>query len=229
MLRILHGNDIQESRDFYFSLRQKSTNTLIFDGATVSLTDLQQALSGSDLFGESQDIFIEDLLSKRKSSKELDSLISLISQTSQNIVLWEGKELAKKLIQLFPKSTVKQFDFPKVIFSFLDSLLPDNGKILVQKFHEVLKSKDSEFVLFMLERQCRILLALRSGEGDNSISEITSLAPWQKSKLEKQAKQFTEDALIRLHTKLYEIDLGHKTGQLSQSLDDTLDLFLLSI
>src|SRR5690349_208809 len=100
MITLIHGEDITASRSYYFDCKQKFPDVTLLDGATISPTDLQQALSGSDLFGEAKAVFIENLLSKRKASKELDTLISLVQSSIINdkssIILWESKEITKK-------------------------------------------------------------------------------------------------------------------------------------
>ncbi|MBI2622551.1 MAG: hypothetical protein HYW64_00425 [Candidatus Levybacteria bacterium] len=55
------------------------------------------------------------------------------------------------------------------------------------------------------------------------------MAPWQKSKLQRQAFLFTKDALTKNFAQLYAIDLAQKTGSLSLSLIQTIDFFLLDL
>jgi len=233
MITLVHGEDTTASRNFYFDVKKKSVDALTLDGATITLTDLQQALSGSDLFGETKQIFIENLLTKKKGSKELDSLTSLISQTSQTITLWESKELTPKQVGLFGKATVRLFKIPSTIFAFLDGIRPNNGKQLIELFHKTLEDKDPEFVLFMLQRQTRTLLALSSisdkPTDQSTISEVSRLAPWQKGKVEKQAQLFTSQQLLDVHDKLFQLELDMKTGGLTLPLAESMDLLLLSI
>ena len=235
MITLIHGDDTLASRNFYYSLKSESKDTIVFDGASLALTDAQQALSGDDLFGTTKDIFIENLLSKKKSQKELDVLEDLINQNSNaTITLWEGKELTKKQSGVFPKATVKLFKIPSTIFALLDGLQPKNGKQLIELFHKTLTDKDAEFVLVMLQRQVRILLALSSrhpelDSGSIQIPEISRLAPWQMGKLSKQANEFTLKQLISLHTKLFHLEKDMKTGGLTQPLDNAIDFLLLSL
>lgn len=234
MITLIHGEDTTASRNYYFDIKQKSQGSLTLDGATITLTDLQQAVSGSDLFGNSKDIFVENLLSKRKSSKDIQELVSIINASSSPIFLWESKELTPKQVSSFTKATVKLFKIPSTIFALLDALKPGNGQQLITLFHQTLMDKDPEFVVVMLQRQVRILLALSSviaseARQSQSISEISRLAPWQKGKLDKQAKQFTEEELLNLHEKLFQLELEMKTGGLSQPLENEIDLLFFSI
>ncbi len=230
MITILHGDDIAESRNEYWMLRQKKTDFIVLNGITVGLAELQQALSGEDLFGSKKPLFIEDLLSKRKSSKEVETLAEYINSTVADVTLWESKALTSKQIGLFEKALIREFKIPSAIFAFLDALKRGNAKQLLELFHKTLEDKDPEFVLFMLTKQIRSLLALSvRNQDDQSISEISRLAPWQRGKLERQAKLFTTDELITIHSKLYEIELGMKTGGLPFPLADSIDFLLLSI
>jgi len=228
MITLIHGSDTAKSRNYYLELRQSAKDKVILDGEKITETDLLQALSGSGLFGDNQEIFIEELLSKRKSSKELDALLSTISDTSQKVTLWESKDLTPKQTSSFTKASVKQFKLPTIIFTFVDALAPGNGKKLITLFHELLTYEEAIFALSMVQRQVRILLALQSQSTQN-ISEVSRLAPWQMGKLKKQAGMFTLEQLIALHRQLYELELGQKTGGLSLPLDQAIDFLLLSI
>lgn len=234
MIYIFHGENITASRDAFIQEKKQHSSVLSFSGATLTLEQLTQALEGQGLFENDQPIFIEELLSKRKQSKELDSLVSFIlNHTSSIINVWESKELTKKQLQAFKDAKIQKFDLPKVLFAFLDSLKPGNSNQSISLFHECLATEEPEFLFFMIVRQFRMLLALiepmTNDQQPTAIDEVSRLAPWQKGKLEKQAKSFGTDRLLSVYKKLFEIESGLKTGQLSQPLDAELDLFLLSL
>lgn len=225
MITLIHGDDTAASRDYYFSLRQK-TNVPSLDGIALSLTDLQQQTSGSDLFGNTSHVFIENLLSKKKNAKEMEDFIALLNNTAADVILWESKELTQAQVKLFKKVQVKSFKIPAAVFALLDNLKPGNGKHLIDLFHQTLQDKDPEFVLVMLQRQIRILLALQS-KSEKNISEITRMAPWQLGKLQKQSLLFITEELISLHSKLFYLELGMKTGSITQPLENEIDILLL--
>lgn len=240
MVTVIHGDDTAKSREYYLTERSKHTGRIILDGTTLTFTDFLQAIGSSGLFGDQQTIFIEDLLSKRKPSKDLDAIINVLLTTSNQrlatMFLYESKELTKTQLKPFTEGTIKQFSIPKTVFAFLDSILPNNGKKSTSLFHDFMKDEDANFALFMFQRQVRILLTLASviaSETKQShspfITEVSRLAPWQKGKLQKQANAFTQNALLYLHEQLYHLELGQKTGQLSQSLDQAIDFLLLSM
>jgi DNA polymerase III delta subunit len=266
MITLIYGEDTAASRNYYLAERTKHPEKIILDGASLTLTDFLQATSNNGLFGDQQALFIEELLSKRKSSKELDSLIAQITQTAQTpIFLWESKDLTAKQLSPFKGATTKQFKIPATVFAFLDALFPKNGKKAITLFHQLLQDEDVNFALFMLQRQVRLLLALQpqsvipaqagaaseklvpAGQihpstklreeldpGSESrmtfvISEVKRMAPWQKGKMQKQAKAFSQQELLNLHEQLYQLDLGQKTGGLSMPLEQEIDFLLLSM
>jgi len=243
MITLFHGDDSVLSRNAFLKLRRETENAVTLEGNALSLTDLTQVFSGSDLFGTQKDIFISELLSKRKPSKELDAIAETLRNTDANVYLWEIKELTTKQLSLIKGAKVNLFKIPATIFSFLDNFRPNNAKQLIELFHKTLLEKDAEFVIFMLTRHVRTLLALSARsleqnveshrhpglDSGSQISEVSRMAPWQKGKMEKQAQLFTTKQLLFFHSRLFEIDLAQKTGDLTSSLSDTIDFFLLSV
>lgn len=227
MITIIHGSDTTKSREYFLQERQKATNPILLEGDKFTQTDLAQAVSGNGLFDTQQEIFIENLLSRKKVSAELDAIVLALSRATGTITLWESKDLTAKQIGVFNNAQVKQFKIPSIVFTFVDSLAPKNSKKLISLFHQLLEQEDPIFALSMLQRQVRILLGLK--DEYVSISEVSRLASWQLGKLKKQANLFETDELINLHNKLYELERGQKTGTLSLPLGDTIDFFLLSI
>ncbi len=230
MITIIHGDDIVASRKYFLEQKDETISSHIFDGETVTLTELTQAIKGGGLFGSEKKLFIQDFFSKRKPSQEFDEIISFLKKNEDDVeaFFWEGKELTKKYTSLFPKALLKLHAFQKTMFSFLDSIKPRNGQNLVFSFHKALETAEKELVFFMLIRQFRLLLAL-SGSSSETIDEVKRLAPWQKSKLQKQALFFTIEELKNIYKNLYEIDLGIKTGSLSLPLVQAIDFLLLGI
>jgi DNA polymerase III delta subunit len=100
---------------------------------------------------------------------------------------------------------------------------------MLKLFHNALESKiKEEIILFMLQRQIRLLLSLLDS-GEKSIDEVERLAPWQIGKLQSQSRLFTVSDLKRIYKRLYEIELGQKTGSLPLSLSQSIDFLLLDI
>lgn len=232
MITIIHGDDISSSRSYFLELRQKQKNFVSFDGGKITITDLVQNIEGSGLFGDTKSIFIEDLLSKlKKTEKTTKEMLNFIAKSTKdsNFVLWESKEIQKRDLSLFKDAIVKIFKLPKNIFLFLDNLKPLNSRNLLRLFHEALDSGiKEELILFMIQRQIRLLLAL-SGDSSQIIDEVSRLAPWQTGKLEKQALLFSELQLKQIYFKLYEIEIAQKTGSSSLSLTQNIDFLLMDL
>lgn len=233
MITIIHGDDISKSREYFQELKQKNKNHILFDGNKLSITDLVQNIEGSSLFGGTKTIFIEDFLTKlKKTNKESKEILEFIIKNtkSSTFFLWESKEIMKRDLSVFKDAVVNFFKLPKNIFLFLDNLKPNNSKALLNLFHQALDSGiKEELIIFMMQRQFRILLALSEPNSKETIEEVGRLAPWQTGKLDRQAKSFDLAALKKIYNRLYEIEIGQKTGGLPLSLSQTIDFLLLEM
>jgi DNA polymerase III delta subunit len=233
MITIIHGDDISKSREYFNELRQKQKDFLLFDGNKLTITELVQNIEGSSLFGNTKAIFIEEFLTKlKKTNKESKEILDFMLKNAKPsvFVLWESKEILKRDLSLFKNAVVNLFKLPKNIFLFLDNLRPNNSKNLLNLFHQALGSGiKEELILFMMQRQFRILLALSEPSEKEQIEEISRLAPWQMGKLERQSKIFDRQNLKKIYKKLYEIEVGQKTGSLSLSLTQAIDFLLLDL
>ncbi len=230
MITIIHGTDTAASRKYFLDLRNGEKDSVLINGQNVTLTDLVQAFEGGDLFADSKNFFIEQLISKRKKSKELTGITEYIqkNESGNKIFLWEEGDLTKASLNLFKNPAVKSFKLPQTLFLFLENIKPNNGKRLVGLFHETIKTADAEMVYFMMIRQIRLLLGLVEPVND-PIDEVKRMAPWQRGKLQNQADLFEITELKMLYKSLFEIEKGIKTGSLSTSLTSTIDFLLLGI
>lgn len=211
MLTIIHGSDISLSRRYFLDEKNKIKDALLLDAEKITLTDLAQIFDGGGLFGETQTVFIEQLLTKRKKGTEHSEIFTYLEKkaTENAIFLWEGKELERGALNIFKKAIVKPFKLPQTLFAFLDEIKPGNGKRLILLLHQTIETTEVEMVFFMLVRQFRMLLALAdqtpprhsveqsdsridSGQArmTDQIDEVKRMAPWQLTKLQKQARSF---------------------------------------
>ena len=257
MLIIVHGDDIVASRKYFTDLKDKHVGAHSFDGASVTLTDLAQIFEGGGLFEDSKTVFIEQLLTKKtrgrktKTSEptELDAILAYFDKHASlhTIILWENKEIEKGVILGFKTAEIKIFRLPQTLFLFLDNIKRGNGKILVKLFHQTIANTETEMVFFMLVRQIRLLLALTPSlrgpkqpspneiatlptvARNDAIDEIKRMQPWQKTKLQKQAASFTPEELKQIYHKLFQIEVGQKTGSLSLPVRSAIDFLLLDI
>jgi len=160
MLTILHGDDIASSRKYFLEQKEKYPDAVFLEGEKIALDELEQAFASDGLFTTTKTVFIEQLLAKRKKSKELDEIIGKLNSyaSSHEIILWEGKELEKTLLTNFKTATARPFKLPQTLFAFLDTLKPNNAKQLITLFHQTLEIVEVEMLFFMLIRHFRLLL-----------------------------------------------------------------------
>lgn len=228
MITVIHGDDITTSRNHFLEVKKQKNGATLFTAEQINITDLAQVFEGGDLFEETKCIFIEELMTKKKKSKELDAILSYLNQQAKNheIYLWEKKILTPASLKSLSSPVTKIFRLPQELFRFLDSLKPNNSRDVLRLFHSTLKTTDVEMVFFMLVRQFRLLLAIRENA---SIDEVQRLAPWQKSKLLTQAKSFPQTRLINTYIALHGMDRDAKTGRQGSSLTTNIDFFLLAL
>ena len=229
MITIIHGNDITKSRNFYIDTRQKFENPDIFDGEKIDYNTLFQTLEGNSLFTNQRHVFIENFISKTKSnSNEFKKIVEyLISNKDYEIVFWEEKELTKAQAAAFKNASLQLFNYPQILFTFLDSIKPNNISS-VKLFHDLQNTMETELIFYMLVRQFRLLLAVTS-TGSQNIDETRRLAPWQSSKLKSQAQYFGKEKLIKAYKGLYKIDYETKFGLTAFDLSRCLDIFLIDL
>lgn len=113
------------------------------------------------------------------------------------------------------------------MFAFLENIRPKNTKT-IELFHKALETNEADLLFHMLVRQFRLLLAV-STEDSNPIDEVKRMAPWQKSRLTSQARNFSQRQLATSLKKLFVIDLNHKTGKETMPISITIDFFLLAL
>ena len=229
MITIIHGDDLASSRSFFYEQKKKAQSPIFLEGEKATLTDIIQILEGGSLFGNAKTVFIENLISSKKSSKELESIMKLINtHHACEIYLWEGKKLTVKDISFFKEADVRLFKLPSVLFTFLENIKPSNASYQIGLFHKTLSTLNAELIFSMIVRQFRLLLSV-SPDGKDEIEEVKKLASWQKGKLKRQARSFPQEKLLTSYQKLFTIDLEQKTGGSSLSLDRAIDFFLLSL
>jgi hypothetical protein len=229
MLTIIHGDDTAASRNFYINQKLQYQETIVLDGDKVSITELIQIFESGGLFSDTKTVFIEQFFTKKKKDSDFPKILEYLQKYAQenNIFLWEAKQLEKGIIISLKNISLKTFNLPQTLFIFLDNIKPGNGQILIKFFHKTIETTETEMVFFMIIRQFRLLLSL-SEKSLAEIDEVKKLS-WQKSKLEKQALLFNKDKILKIYKKLFEIEIGQKTGTLSLSLISTIDFLLLGI
>ncbi len=229
MITIIHGNDIESSRNFYFAEKNKLQNPVFISGDGITFDQIFQTAENKTFFEEKIVILIENFFSKNKTNNaEFKKIISYLdSNKTIDVIFWEDDEISKTSLNPFKNATVKVFSYPQGLFTFLDNIKPRNGQNLIKLFHQLLKTMAPELVFFMITRQLRIMLSL--GNGEMQIDEVKRLAPWQLSKFRSQAAAFGKAKLLATYNQLFEIEINQKTGKVPYSMEKSIDFFLLCL
>ncbi len=222
-MTILHGENTFASRQRLQELVDfaRSNKTVItrLTAKQLSPADLELALGSNSLFAEEKVIVIEELHSLPR-SKRKNELIEQIAATETEVILWEKRSLTKTMLKKFPKAQAQEFKVGKKLFAWLDSFGRDKKKTF-KLLSESIEQEGEHFCFLMLIRQIRLLIQIKEGA-------VIRLAPFMKSKLSSQAKTFSLEQLLKLHTQLFEIDKNMKTGQAKLPLGQELALLTLS-
>ena len=225
MVTIIHGDDVVSSRNFF--LAQKKSNEPILNGENLTFTQLVQSLEGGSLFGEEKVLLIENFFLKN-SDAEIRTIANYVEKhTAFQFLFWEGKKLLQKHRSCFKDPVIKQFLLPTVLFTFLQSVRPNN-KNSVLLLHKTIATTAVELVFSLLIRQFRLLLAVMDGS-TNTIEEVKRLASWQLASLTRQANLFSVEELKTAYQKLFTIEKGLKTGTLPSTLVQSIDFFLADL
>jgi DNA polymerase III delta subunit len=222
------GDDIVSSRKAFLNhlegFSKDGLEIAKIAGKELSLESLEMLSCPVSLFGEKRALAIESLLAGQK-TKEKEKIIDKLALLSDcSVVIWEGKEFSKTDQLKYPKNFIfKNFKLPQVLFSFLDALSPGNTGANLKYLHEVLITVEASYLFLMLVRQIRLLILAQNEKA------LAKLAPWQRSKLVKQAKAFPLPKLLDIYKKLLQIDYQQKTSSLSLPLAQTLELLITEI
>lgn len=230
MILIIHGSDIEKSRNYFFTEKDKIENYVLVNPDDTTFDSLFLHSENKNFFNKSTIIIFENFFSKIKpTSKEFKDISSYINKNKQiDLIFWEDSEISKAALSAFNNATVKNFSLPQNMFVFLDNIKPNNSKISIKLFHELLKTTEAEIIFFMIIRQFRLLISQMDIKGD-LIDEAKRLAPWQLSKYKNQASYFEKNKIVKSYEKLFVLDLANKSGKLPTSLEKSIDFFLTDL
>ncbi len=232
MLHIIHGEDHVKSREELVGLRKKyeARETITIDGKKADELTYEQSFVSDSLFGDERCIIVENALTqlnKRGVDKDLvERFIGRFLESNHVVILWESRELTPAMLKKFPKTVdIATFKPNKHLFSFIESIGPGKSSLVLSQFAKVIEQEAVELVLYLLIRQFRNLLLADSGD----LAKVSTLAPWQQSRVKSQARQFNSDQLLSSYRNLQRIDMQAKSGKLPLSLVEELEGFLISL
>ncbi len=220
MWTLIHGLNPEASRAKLGELKTHSSKT-----AEIHEFDLKKGgfaaienLSSESLFSPKIILVIENFLANPNWTKKVVDLAHF------DVVFWEGKKLTAGQLAIFknvaPKISVLEFKEQSAKFAFLDSLAPGGQKDFLTLWISCKKEEAPESLFLLIVRQVRLLLMAHLALFDDKI------APWQKAKLEVQARKFTYRELRTCYRDLLQIDYRTKTGQSPINLETELEVFL---
>ncbi len=227
-MHIIHGDNTILSYKKLILLQEEylrvGRTIISLDPSSLTLTQLRQELSPQDLFGNSNLIVISNLLSSAKSAKKEKILDFLESQNSDSLILYEGKAINLNSLRRFKGAKVETFKLETYIFKFLDLLKPGNTRNIISGYTKlVAEGSEPEYIFAMILRQVRLLIQTKTKYGGIKIS------PYAKKYLDQQASLFSLDKLLELHSKLYQIELGVKSGSNPINFESLLENFLQNL
>jgi DNA polymerase III delta subunit len=173
----------------------------------------------SGLYDKGNLFIVEDYKSISKSDlKYLKEKVAKIDGVL--VICSQGGNIPSSILKNFPKiKKIENFDYPKIVFQFLDSLYPSNSKNAILLFHQMLEREPEELIFHLISSRLKDLYWVKT---DPSTLPYPS---WQVEKLERQASRFTRDNLRQLIEELALLDIEAKRSSLG--LVYYLDLLLV--
>ncbi len=226
MIYVITGEDVSSSRKKLTELLSGRTNIIRLDGEKCSIAQLDEALVSESLFSDSKIVVLENFSKLIPEAKVFDLLKSFEKEENTEIILWDEAGISPKIEEALRSAKIFKFSFPKYYYQFLDSVSPSSINTL-KLLHEVLRTFESEQVLYGLTRRIRQLLMVKTGEYQD-FSDLKRMQSWQIGKLKKQSSFWSENQLKRVFLELAELDEKLKTSSLSMPLSAHLDILLLS-
>lgn len=138
-----------------------------------------------------------------------------------------GAEIELADVKLLVKPTVEAD-----IFKTIDELAKKNKKEAIRLIHRHLDKGDAPpYLLSMINFQFRNLLIIKDLMEKNrpysAILKGSGMHPFVVKKSYQQARQFSLGELKKIYQKIFEVDLGIKTGKIEPEM--ALDLFISQI
>ncbi|MDO8503111.1 MAG: hypothetical protein Q7S60_00290 [bacterium] len=223
--KILHGeNQVQSRKALSEIVRQAKKDgweISRLSGEGLDKSKLLTAVRSQALFGGGHLVVVENFFANNKNAKKIIQEIPLENGT---LVFWEGKALSKTATYGVEKNfEILEFKIPVSVFKFLDSLMPSNTRVALKFLQQAVKDDSADFILLMIARQVRLLIWAKLDP------ETLKLAPWQKSRIIEQAKEWDKDKLLSFHTQLLDLDRANKRSRLPEDLSASLDLLVAGL
>jgi DNA polymerase-3 subunit delta len=107
-------------------------------------------------------------------------------------------------------------------FTFLDAIAAQNGRKAMDMLQKLLDERDAIGLFFSLVGHFRLVLQAReiyeNGGQDKAVAERLKIHPYRAKKMVAQARNLPLKALEQIYTRLQQLDLEIKTGQIKADL-----------
>ncbi len=225
MLTIICGEDIAASREKLQTIKQsyKTKGFNVKDVAASELPDILKSNEGViDLFGQESVYAVENLSSlyKGRGKSEFKTAVDELSKNAKlHIIAWENGKSAYELSTL--KKLTSSFYEAKpgqTIFELLDIAVPGKINHFIKTLHQVHQTQDIMFIYTLLWRHIRKLILAAEGAFDKKT------APWQRGKLQAQARAWQKEKLVSFYEGLAKIDVGMKTSSSTFDIRESIEI-----
>lgn len=204
---VLYGEDETRARQRYRQIIQgvKKKEWEVVSLSSKGNFSLAEKLTSSSLFSDRVLYTLENL--SKLALTELKWLAKNSDNYEGSLLIFHKGNIPPGTRAAFPKSAkYEKFEVPQVLFTFLDSFYPGNGKRALALFEELLEKEAQELVVAMLARQLRDLCWVMDGAHGMNIQS------WRLGKLKSQANKFTKERLKGTIEELSNIDYQSKSG-----------------
>ncbi len=203
MIYIFHGEDLAKSRTALnsFIAKLSTTNILRLNNKQISLENVNLFLNSSSLFVEPKLLVLENFFSLSKPI--LDKIIPILEQNkTDNIVLYQDKNLTATQLKLFPLAKAEAFKASSLLWACLNSLKPGNVAKFLSLYEQMLTKEPYDLFLYLLKANLR----------KNLLSNYPLSQPIAK----------------KIYLQLIELDYQNKTGKLSIPKELALERIIIS-
>jgi len=212
---VLHGDNLTESYSRLTKFMQISRKRG-WEIVRPNNANIMETVASDSLFSTPKLILIENIKALNKKT-----LLWLKNREKMDVtvVIYHQGTLAKTFLNSLPNDPkIEEYKIPKLIWSFLDSFYPGNAKNLMLLLHKLRSDQPIEFIFSLLAKLVRDLYWLKKDP------KGLSYPSWRITKLQSQAKRFSEDKLKDVIGKLADIDIKAKSSD--NDLADLLELFI---
>lgn len=204
MIYIFHGDHHAQSYSAFSDALKNYDKHEKFhqNNKTLDVDSLDRFLNTPSLFSETKVVILEDVFSLLK--PQLDKVVKLVdSHPDFDYLFWQNKKIEAAKLKLFPKSDIKVFTLPELLFTCLNAIRPKNQADFSKKYQELMTDFPLELALF-----------------------------WFKNTLRRQLttySKFPENKLKKAYLELIELDKASKNGTLYEPKDMAIERVILSL